>query len=143
MSDNNQPTTIFWVISIIGLLWNLMGVNQYLQQAYQTEEFKTMYTPELLEIINNLPSWYTAIFAIAVFVSVLGCILLLLRKKLAVTVFLIALIAVIIQTSYNLFVNEGKAFYGAVEYSMLIMIPLFSLFLYWYAKKANFNRWLS
>ncbi len=144
MSDNNtKPTTVFWVIAIIGLIWNLMGVNQYLQQAYQTDAFKAMYTPELLEIVNNLPTWYTAIFAMAVFISTLGCILLLLRKKLATNVFLIALIAVIIQTFYNLFINEGKAHYETFQYVMLIMIPLFSLFLYRYAKKAHSKEWLS
>lgn len=122
-----------------------MGVDAYLQQAYRTERFQEMYknTPQFLEIINNLPSWYTAVFAIAVFISTLGCLLLLLRKKMATQVFLVALIAVVIQTLYNLFMNEGRAHYETFQYVMLIMIPLFSLFLYSYAKKASFNRWIS
>ena len=146
MSNNaNKPPITFWVITIIGFIWNLMGVDAYLQQAYRTERFQEMYknTPQFLEIINNLPSWYTAVFAIAVFISTLGCLLLLLRKKMATQVFLVALIAVVIQTLYNLFMNEGRAHYETFQYVMLIMIPLFSLFLYSYAKKASFNRWIS
>ena len=143
MTYSRKPNIWFWIIGIIALLWNAMGVNQYLQQAYNTDAFKAMYSKEQLEIINSLPSWYTAVFAIAVFVSLLACILLLLRKKFAVTLFLIALLAVVIQTVYNLFLNPGKEMYGGFEYSMLLMIPLASFLLYIYSKKANVNGWLS
>ena len=57
--------------------------------------------------------------------------------------FKLSLFAVIIQTIYNLFINEGKEFYGGFEYSMLIMIPVFALFLVWYAKKASAKGWIS
>ena len=133
MTYSRKPNIWFWIIGIIALLWNAMGVNQYLQQAYNTDAFKAMYSKEQLEIINSLPSWYTAVFAIAVFVSLLACILLLLRKKFAVTLFLIALLAVVIQTVYNLFLNPGKEMYGGFEYSMLLMIPLASFLLYIYS----------
>ena len=76
-----KPPVWFWIISILALIWNSMGVNQYLQQAYNTEAFKSMVSTEELEMIGQLPTWYTAVFAIAVFAGALGCILLLLRKK--------------------------------------------------------------
>ncbi|WP_158837847.1 hypothetical protein [Polaribacter sp. L3A8] len=106
MSKNpNKPSIAFWIIAIIGFLWNAMGVDGYLNQAYQTERFKSMYSKEQLDIIFNVPSWVMAAFAIAVFSSVIACILLFFKKKLAKTFFLIGLIAVIIQTTYNLFIN--------------------------------------
>ena len=135
-TNATKPNTLFWVIGILGLIWNAMGVAQYINQAYQTERFKLMHSEEQLEIIFHLPAWVTAAFAIAVFSSVLACILLLLRKKLAIFFFLIGLVAVFIQTSYNIFMNPGRDLYGVLEYAMLILIPLFSLFLYWYTKKC-------
>jgi len=134
--NTNKPSTIFWFIGVIAFIWNSMGINGYLNQAYQTERFKTMYTQEQLEIIYNLPSWVTAVFAIAVFSSVIASILFLLRKKLAKIFFSIGLIAVIVQTSYNVFLNPGRELYGSMEYSMLIIIPLFAVFLYWFTKKC-------
>jgi hypothetical protein len=131
-----KPSILFWVIGVIGLIWNSMGVDGYLNQTYKTDRFKTMYSQEQLEIIFNLPSWVTAAFAIAVFSSVIACILLLMRKKLAKTFFLVGLIAVIVQTTYNIFLNPGRDMYRTVEYSMLIMIPLFSIFLLWYTKRC-------
>lgn len=144
-NNSNKPNVLFWIVGIIGLLWNGMGVKAYLDQAYQTDAFKEMYveTPQLLEIVNNLPTWYTAVFAIAVFGSTLACLLLLLRKNLAKLLFFLSLIAVIVQTLYNLFMNEGKEFYGTFQYSMLIMIPIISAFLYVYSKKVSEKGWLS
>ncbi len=142
-NSTNKPTTSFWVIVVLALIWNLMGVSAYIQQAYNTDGFRAQYSDEQLTIIDALPSWYTAIFAIAVFASAIGCILLLLRKKSAVILFQIGLLAVIVQTIYNLFINEGKEFYGSFEYSMLIMIPIVSLFLLWYSKQATTKGWLS
>jgi uncharacterized membrane protein len=137
MSTNtNKPNTLFWIIGILALLWNLMGIDGYINQVYQTERFKTMYTQEQLEIIFNLPSWVTAAFAIAVFSSVIASILFLMRKKSAKTFFLIGLIAVIVQTTYNIFLNPGRKFYRFMDYSMLIIIPLFAIFLYWFTKKC-------
>ncbi|SDR91779.1 hypothetical protein SAMN05216503_1388 [Polaribacter sp. KT25b] len=135
-SNTNKPNRLFWIIGVIALIWNSMGIDGYINQVYQTKRFKTMYTEEQLEIIFNLPSYVTAAFAIAVFSSVIASILFLLRKKLAKTFFLIGLIAVSVQTFYNVFLNPGKEMYRTVEYSMLILIPLFALFLYWYTKKC-------
>ncbi len=85
-NSSTKPPIWFWVISVIALLWNLMGVNAYLQQAYQTESFQAMYdTPELLELVNSTPAWATAAFAIAVFAGALGCIVFTLKKKLGKT----------------------------------------------------------
>ena len=140
----NKPNIGFWVIGVIALLWNAMGVDAYIQQAYNTARHQEMYPdPKQLEIANNLPSWLTAVFAIAVFAGALGCISLLLRKKIANFLFRISLLAVVIQTVYNVFMNEGKEFYGTFEYSMLILIPIIAFFLMVYSKKSIEKGWLS
>jgi hypothetical protein len=132
----SKPPVWFWIVSVFALLWNGAGVYQYLQQAYQTESFKTMNTPEQLEIFANLPTWYTAAFAIAVFTGALGCLFLLLRKKLAYTLFLISLIAVIIQMGY-LTISLKMA------NIMTAMIVVAAILLLWFAKKGIAKGWLS
>ncbi len=139
----NKPSTRFWIISVVALIWNAMGANQYVQQVYQTDAFKAMYTPEQLEIISRTPSWVIAAFAVAVFASLLGCILLLLKKKSAVSLFKLGLLAVIVQSIYNLFLNEGRDAYGTFEYTMLLMIPIIAFFLLIYSKKTHAKGWLS
>ncbi|MDH5412635.1 MAG: hypothetical protein OEW87_00730, partial [Flavobacteriaceae bacterium] len=83
-----KPPMWFWIIGVIALIYNGMGINAYLQQAYNTESFQAMYSAEQLELIAMTPAWATAAFAIAVFAGFLGCIGLLLRKKWAKSLFL-------------------------------------------------------
>ena len=143
MSTTIKPTTSFWVISVIGLLWNLMGANQYIQQAYKTEAFKSMYTPEQLETINNMPTWAIAAFAIAVFAGVLGCILLLLRKKQAKLLFQISLLGIVVQMIYNFFVAKITEVYGPGSVIMPILILIIGYYLLSFSKQADRNDLLS
>ena len=53
----SKPTISFWIISVIALVWNLMGVSQYIQQAYNTDSFRAMYTAEQLEMMDATPAW--------------------------------------------------------------------------------------
>ena len=137
-----KPSTSFWIISVIALIWNLMGVNQYIQQAYMTDSFKAMYTEEQLAMITSSPSWVTAVFAIAVFGGFLGALALLLRKKVATILFTISLIGIIAQMYHNLFVIDSVAIYGPGAAIMPAMILAFALFLLWYSKFADKKNWL-
>ena len=139
----NKPSLGFWIIGTLTLIWNLLGVHGYIQQAYNTDAFRAQYSSEQLEIIDHLPIWVTAAFAIAVFSSALGCLLMLAKNKMSNLLFKIGLLAVVVQTIFNLFINEGKQYYGSMEYSMLIMIPLISVFLVWYSDRSIKNGWLS
>ncbi|BCY29670.1 hypothetical protein [Flavobacterium okayamense] len=138
-----KPSTSFWVISVIALLWNAMGVKAYLDQAYVTDSFKAMYNEEQLKMIAEAPAWAMSAFAIAVFGGVLGCILLLMRKKLAKTVFVISLIGILVQMYYNFFVIDSIAVYGPGAMAMPIMIILFAVFLIWYANYCIKKNWIA
>ena len=142
-NSTNKPNLGFWIIGIFALIWNSLGIHGYLQQAYNTDAFRSQYSEKVLEAIDNLPSWYAAVFAIAVFSSTIGCLLMLGKKKISNLLFKIGLLAVIIQTCYNLFIYEGKEFYGSIEYAMLIMIPAISIYLVWYSKITTQKGWLS
>ena len=125
-----KPPIWLWIVSVLALVWNGMGVKAYLDQAYNTETYRAMYSEEQIEIAANLPSYITAAFAIAVFGGILGSILLLLRKKLATVVFYLSLLAVIVQMGY-LLINDYASSIG-----MTVMIIAFALFLAWF---ANFS----
>ena len=141
--STTKPSKAFWIISGVALLWNAMGVNQYLQQAYMTDAFKAMYTEEQLAIITSAPSWVIAVFAIAVFGGLLGSLALLLRKKIAIVLFIVSLIGIIAQMYHNLFEIDSVAIYGPGAAIMPIMVIAFALFLLWFSKFSDKKNWLS
>ena len=132
-----KPPIWFWIVSVIALIWNAMGVNAYLQQAYNTESYQAMYTAEQLDIASNLPAWVTAAFAIAVFVGTLAAIGLLLRKKWAKILWLLSLIGVIFQMGY-LLTNGLES-----NMVMTIMIIVFALIFVWFSRLAASKAWIS
>ncbi len=139
MSENttNKPAVWFWIVSVIGLIWNAMGVNAYLQQAYNTDSYREMYTAEQLEIVANQPTWLTAAFAIAVFAGALGCLLLLFRKVLAHTLLVLSLLAVIVQMGYVLVQGQASSI------GMTIMIIVFSILLVVFSRHSKAKGWIS
>jgi hypothetical protein len=135
--STNKPGIDFWIIGIVALIWNLMGVFAYLQQAYMTEEDLMAMQVAEQALYENIPAWVTGAYAIAVFGGALGCILLLLRRKLASSLFLISLVGIVVQMSYNIFMSRAIDVYGPGGITMPAMIILIGIFLLWYAKKKT------
>lgn len=135
--SKNKVSNSFWIIGIIALVWNLMGVYAYIEQAYMTGEDLAALPPDQQALYDNVPAWVTAAFALAVFGGALGCILLLLRKKLATFVFIISFISILAQMTYNLLMSKAIEVYGPGGLIMPIMVILIGAFLIWYSKKME------
>lgn len=130
-TNSNKPSASFWIIGILALLWNIMGVSAYLMQVFITEEMLLKMTAQQqAEMMLDHPSWLTALFALAVFGGFLGCIFFLARKKIALYLFVLSGICATIQQVYILTDLELKM------YIMPILVILVCLFLIWYSKKC-------
>jgi len=143
MTATNKPKTAFWIIAVIALIWNLMGVMAYLGQAYMTDEAKALLTEAEKALYDNVPIWVTAAFAIAVFGGVLASIALLMRKQIAKTLFLVSLIGILVQMIYNFFISAAMDVYGPGEIIMSTMVIVIGVYLYLYSKKSIINGWLN
>ena len=138
-----KPTGLFWIISSMALVWNLMGVFNYLTQAFMTNEVLASLPEDQQLLYEDVPAWVTAAFATAVFSGTLGAILLLLKKKVASTFFILSFVGIIIQMTYGLMISENTNSYGPLGLLMPLMIIAIGGYLIWYSKKATEHRWLS
>ena len=128
----------FWVISVVTLLFNVMGAMNYFVQmnADSLASFPESYRP----IIEGRPAWATGGFAIAVFGGAIGCLLLLLRKSAAFYVFIASLLGVIV-TMMHIF---GVAGFSSFEIWIGVLMQLVVMaFLIWYSKQAESKGWIS
>lgn len=141
MTQNKNSNTIFWIIGILALLWNIIGVAQYLIQVYMTEELIQTLPKADQEWFNNVPAWATAAFAIAVFAGLFACIGLLFKKSWSVALFTLSFIAVLVQQVYNFFIQDFVELSGARLF-MPIVILLISGFLMWYSKGLKIKNFL-
>lgn len=138
MSESTKkPGIAFLIIGIVALVWNIMGVMAYLDQAYMTEEELLAKSVAEQALYTNIPAWVTGAFAIAVFGGAMASILLLLRKKLATFVFILSFAGIVTQMTYNFFMSNAAEVYGPGGMIMPVMVLIIGAFLIWYSKKME------
>lgn len=143
MNAAAKPPVSFWIISVLALLWNLMGVMMYIVQVTMTPEAIQALPAKEQELFINVPMWVMVAFAVAVFGSTLGSILLLIKRKLAIPVFIISYVAIIVQMINQLFISKSIEVYGPGGAIMPVMVIMVGAFLIWYSRKAAVKGWLN
>jgi hypothetical protein len=91
------------------------------------------FTAEQLQFFYGLPVWVVSAWAIAVWGGVLGAVLLLLKRKLAVWVLLASLIGMALTTFHNFVLSNGMEVMGdgaSLAFSAAIFVISAALFLY-------------
>lgn len=141
-TTNFKPPIWFWVISAIALVWNLLGVTAFAMQLTMSDAAKAK-LPELEQAMYaSIPSWYMPAFGLAVVAGVLGCLCLLLRKKLALLLFVLSLIGIAAQQVYMFGLSDiGKSMNGA-QLGVTLSIPVIAVLLALLAKSAKSKGWL-
>jgi len=126
------PHWSFWIISVVALIWNVMGAINFSMQmnAATVAEMPESYRA----IVESRPAWATVAFAVAVFGGALGCLLLLLRKSMAFYLFFASLLGVIVQMTTTL--GQIAAMIG-VGSSLVV-----AGFLIGYSKYAEKKSWI-
>ncbi|UJH68049.1 hypothetical protein [Allomuricauda sp. SCSIO 65647] len=143
MSNTTKPPIWFWVVSSVALVWNLMGVFNYLNQAYNQEAILESLTQAQREVFEGIPAWATAAFAIAVFSGAIASIALFLRKKWAKPLFVVSLVAAVAQFIHWLFISNAVEAFGSSTYLLPILVVVIGLFLVFFSKKGIQKGWLN
>lgn len=142
--DNTEKTPIwFWIVAVLALLWNLMGLAAFFMQVNMSEATLAAMPEAERALYESTPIWATAGFAIAVIAGTLASVALLLRKKWAYPVFLLSLIGVIVQQTYIFFLSgmmKDAAVGAMVMPAMILVIAILLLF---YSKRMIKQGWLS
>ena len=144
MNATTKPNTAFWIIAVLALIWNLIGVYLWLYEYFlMTEEIRATLPPEQVEIMASAPSWSMYVYGLAVFSGLLASVLLLMRKNMAVGVFLLSLIAVLILQLYWMFGMDIIDKMGPQSLIMPLIVIALAIFEYFYSKGAARNGWLT
>jgi hypothetical protein len=134
----------FWIVGVLGLAWNAFGAYDYLMTKTQGDAYMRSagMTPEQISAMHAMPAWMTAVWAIGVWGAVLGTLLLLLRNKLAVPVFLASLLGFLVSLVYAYLIAPmpGGNTPGIMAMQGVILAGCLSFL--WYARFAQRRGWL-
>ena len=142
MTSTYKPNALFWVIAIVALLWNIMGLFQFIAATFMQDLISEGLSAKELDLMNNVPSWYTIAFGVSTIAGFLACVTMLARKKITVVLFLLSLIGVLISQGYWILGTDSMEVMGTQAVVMPIIVIVFSIFLYFYSKGAAKKGWL-
>lgn len=123
-----------WIVGVVSLLWNAMGAFDYLMTQTRNAAYMARFTQDQLEFFYGFPIWVESCWAIAIWGSVAGSILLLMRKGLASPVFLVSLVAMVATAFHNYVLADGAELMGSTGLIFSIAIFLISVALWVYAR---------
>ncbi len=142
VSNVNRPPTWFWVIAIIALVWNLLGVWAYLKQVTMGPEALAELPEAQRQLYETVPAWATGAFAFAVFGGALGCVALLIGKAWAELLLLISLGGVLVQNFHSFFIGKSFQLFGPGGTIMPLMVIAVAIYLVWLSRRARSVGWI-
>ena len=110
MNALSRPKTPWhlWVLGIVGLIWFAGGANDYVQTKLENAGYLQMMADSvgvslqtILDYYGNFPLWANVMWALGVWGSIAGGLLLLLRSKFAFHCFIVSLIGLLGTTIYT------------------------------------------
>lgn len=143
MNDVTASRTPAWfrIVAAIAVLWNLMGVWQYLSFVGVVPMMREL-TAEEAALIGGAPAWYTAAFAIAVFAGIAGAVGLLLARAWARPVLVVSLVGLIVQFGWWCFLSGAADVIGPSVYTAPAVVILVGALLVWLAGTGVKRGWL-
>jgi len=131
----------FWLIGVVMLIWNVMGVINFFVQM--NADALASFPESHRAIVEGRPAWATGGFALAVFGGTLGCLLLLIRRSAAYYLFVASLLGVIVTMIHTVGIAGSIIDLNAFEILLMILMPVIvAAFLIWYSKWAESKGWM-
>ena len=123
-----------WLVGALAVLWNGFGALDFVMTQTQNADYLAQMTPEQIALFTDMPAWATVAWAIAIWSSVAGSVLLLFRNRFAVHAFLLAIAGMAISFYHNLVLENGAEIMGTVGVVMTAIIVVIAIALWAYAR---------
>ena len=142
MDDDYAPRPIAsWYLpaAIASLLFMGLGCIMYLMHV--------LTDPSTLQLDQRLayeaePVWVTAAYAVAVWIGLIGTILLVMKHKLAEPALLISLIAVLVWLAGLLVVSPLRDAMSANDLIVALVVAALTWTIFWFARHSRQRGWL-
>ena len=138
-----KPPWWYWAAVVIALLWTGLGVFAWITDMSVDPARLAKLPDAQRQLYESRPQWLMVVYAVEVFSAFLGAVGLLLRRRWVTTLFLLSLVAVVVQFGYVLLVMDAIALLGPAQaLPFPVMIFLFGVFLLWFARYARRHGWI-
>lgn len=138
--DTKTPWHL-WVVGVISLLWNGFGATDFTMTVAARDAWFAMMgmtAPQIAQF-DALPGWMWIAWAFGVYGAIIGSLLLLLRRKLAVQAFGLSILGALASLIYHAFL-AGPGGPGPIFPAVIVVIAAFLLWYAWTMAKKGVLR---
>jgi hypothetical protein len=135
--------TSHWIVAVVSLLWNGFGGYDYTMSKLRNLDYVASavggdraLAQKMLEMLDAMPLWAHFLWGLGVWSSVLGSILLLLRSRHAVPVFLVSLVAAGLSFLYQATLTMPPGLDSPLMKVMPLVILGAIVLQWWYARRC-------
>ena len=124
-----------WLVGVVGVLWNAFGCWDYTMTQLKGEEHLRAFgmTDAQIAYFDARPAWTHGVWAIGVWGGLLGAVLILLRRKLALPVFVVSFLGFLAGLLYQYVLSDASSVMGENSWIMQVVIGAGCVFFIWYA----------
>jgi hypothetical protein len=138
----NKPPTWFYIAAAILILWECIGCFAYVSQVSMSAADMARLPAAQQDIWKMMPSWVTSAYALAVWIGLAGGIALLLRFRISRSLFIVSLIAVVVQFGWTFAATPILTTVGPTAAIFPLFIIAVGVMAVWFSGKAAGNGWL-
>lgn len=133
-----KPPLSFWAIAIVSLLWNSFGCLDYTMTKMDPVNYMRSVgmSDDAIAYMDKLPDWLTVFWALGVWGSLVGSVLLLVRSRHAVTAFYASLVGLVVSQVYQFVAGMPAEMTSPAMIGMTVVIWGALLFFIWYSRRA-------
>lgn len=121
----------FWAVAAVGILWNSFGALDYTMTKLRNPAWIGQIDPAVLAKVDAAPIWASVCWALGVWGSFAGSVLLLIRSRHATSAFLVSLVAAVISFSWQY--SAGLISTPVLPAVILVAVAFF----WWYAARMR------
>ncbi|MCE9685788.1 hypothetical protein LZP73_06095 [Shewanella sp. AS16] len=140
-----QPLRVpiwFRLFALVSLLWNLLGLMTFLVQMNLDSQAIAQMSQAERYMYDTTPVWLNWVLGSALLSGLLGCLLLLLRRRQALGMLLLSLVAVLLHLGYVFGVQDAMAALGVEALPIPLLVLSWAVLLVWVGNFAGERRWL-
>lgn len=124
-----------WIMGIVSLFWNAGGAFDYVMTRTNAAEYLAAQPDARLVMLDQAPLWFGFTWALGVWFSVIGALLLLMRSRFASFAFALSLIGFLGSSIYTYGIADGGSMVAAagtaaIEFTITIPVLLVLQWLY-------------
>ncbi len=138
-----NPPPSFRIVAIMAVVWMAFGCMSYLMHVRMGPEAVATLPQGQQQFMAMMPGWLYALFAVATWSGLIGAVLMLLRKRLAVPFLLVSWIAAAAQMVGSYMVLPGLELLGGPRALIMPVIIVALGIIFWrYAMRGAAKGWL-